>query len=68
MVLFKSDKIPHEVLDTHAVRSAVVGWYNRGVTSSDLNELAGEGDMRRAGMLMVALTLVAGGLFSIFAG
>ena len=29
MVLFRSEKVPHEVLDTTAERTAVVGWYNR---------------------------------------
>ena len=37
LVLFKSDQIPHEVLDTKAERVAVVGWYNRPYSSADLS-------------------------------
>ena len=40
LVLFKSDRIPHEVLDTNSERTAVVGWYNRPYTSADISLLA----------------------------
>ena len=32
LVLLRSDAVPHEVLDTHRARVAVVGWYNRPVS------------------------------------
>lgn len=67
LVLFKSDKVPHEVLDTQAERAAIVGWYNRAATASDIGELASESDKVRAGMLLVAAALVTGGLISLLA-
>ena len=68
LVLFKSDRIPHEVLDTQAERMAVVGWYNRPLTSADVNLLASEGDKMRGIMLVVAAALVTFGVISIVAG
>jgi len=68
LVLFKSDKIPHEVLDTNAERTAVVGWYNRPYTSADIESLASEGDKVRGMMLLVAAGLVTVGAASIIAG
>ncbi len=68
LVLFKSDKIPHEVLDTAAERTAVVGWYNRPYTSADIASLASEEDKVRGMMLMVAAGLVTVGVASIIAG
>ena len=40
LVLFQSDSVPHEVLDTKAERLAVVGWYNRPVSASDISSLS----------------------------
>lgn len=68
LVLFKSDQIPHEVLDTNSERTAVVGWYNRPYTSADISSLASEGDKVRGMMLMVAAGLVTFGVVSIIAG
>ena len=65
LVLFKSDLVPHEVLDTKSERSAVVGWYNRAVTAADINELASEEDKMRAVMLLVAVGLVTAGVLSL---
>mmetsp|Transcript_44945 Transcript_44945/g.83256 ORF Transcript_44945/g.83256 Transcript_44945/m.83256 type:complete len:93 (+) Transcript_44945:377-655(+) len=65
LVLFKSDMIPHEVLDTKAERAAIVGWYNRAVMASDIGELASDSDKVRAGMLLVSAALVTGGLISL---
>ena len=65
LVLFRSEQVPHEVLDTEAERMAIVGWYNRPVTSADLESLASEGDKMRSVMLLVAAGLVTFGLGSI---
>ena len=63
MVLFRSDKIPHEVLDTSAERTAVVGWYNRGVSLTDLSSLGSAGsDSGGASALRIAMLAVAAGL------
>ncbi len=66
--MFKSDRVPHEVLDTVSERMAVVGWYNRPVTSADISSLASEGDKMRGIMLLVAAGLVTVGLISIVTG
>lgn len=68
LVLFKSDKIPHEVLDTTAERNAVVGWFNRPLSSSDISSLASESDKLRGAMLAVAAGLVTFGVISIISG
>ena len=64
LVLFKSDAIPHEVLDTNSERFAVVGWYNRAVTVSDIRNLgeSGTSEIFRIGFLAVALGLITFGL------
>eukprot|EP00956_Cyclotella_meneghiniana_P007332 scaffold9965_cov69-Cyclotella_meneghiniana.AAC.13 len=67
LVLFKSELIPHEVLDTNSERFALVGWYNRAVTASDISSL-GEGvgeSIVRVGMLAIALFMVTFGVASI---
>lgn len=66
VVLFESDKLPHEVLDTKAERLAVVGWYNRPVTTGDIAELSGS-DMSPVRIigLAVAAALVTVGLANI---
>lgn len=65
LVLFKSDCIPHEVLDTTSERMAVVGWFNRPLTSADVNSLATKDDKKRAVMLLVSLSLIVYGVISI---
>ncbi|KAL7552041.1 hypothetical protein ACHAWF_015249 [Thalassiosira exigua] len=68
LVLFKSEMIPHEVLDTKSERFALVGWYNRVVTAGDigsLGEAGGGGDLVRVGMMAVAMALVTFGVASI---
>mmetsp|Transcript_6510 Transcript_6510/g.14734 ORF Transcript_6510/g.14734 Transcript_6510/m.14734 type:complete len:318 (-) Transcript_6510:135-1088(-) len=71
LVLFKSDAIPHEVLNTNSERFAVVGWYNRGVSAADIGNLgksAGGGDLLGIGMLAVSAALVTVGLVMVFNG
>ena len=65
LVLFKSDQVPHEVLDTKSQRAAVVGWYNRAVSAADISELASDEDKMRAGMLLVAAGLVTVGVVTL---
>ena len=67
LVLFKKDMIPHGLLNTNAERYAIVGWYNRPLTSADLSLLASEGDKMRSVMLLVAAALVIYGVVSIIA-
>lgn len=54
LVLFESDMVPHEVLDTSEERMAVVGWYNRFVTQADAQELL----KTEAGALVQPLALI----------
>jgi SM-20-related protein len=69
LVLFRSDAVPHEVLDTHRERVAVVGWYNRPVQVADVLELSGGGGgpdpVVRAALLLVAAALVTVGVVQI---
>jgi SM-20-related protein len=66
LVLFQSDKLPHEVLDTYAERLAVVGWYNRPVSVGDIAELSGgNASPVRIVALAVAAGLVTVGLANI---
>ena len=78
LVIFESDKFPHEVMDTVAERFAVVGWYNRPMTLSDLsaiNDSGGGGgavpsltdDPVRLVALAVAAGLITVGLLNILA-
>ena len=64
LVLFESDAIPHEVRDTEKERLAVVGWYNRPVSVSDMAELSSGGETNVL-LLGVAAALVTVGVFSI---
>lgn len=60
LVLFESDAIPHEVLDTQKERMAVVGWYNRPVGLGDIQDLssaAGSSLIQKA-MLVLSAALV----------
>lgn len=69
LVLFESDKLPHEVLDTQAERYAIVGWYNRPVTANDIKELSGgDVDPVRLIGLAVAAGLVTVGLINLLSG
>jgi hypothetical protein len=65
LVLFKSNIIPHEVLDTNTERVAVVGWYNRGVTPADIASLASEGDKTRVALLAASAALISAGIAMI---
>eukprot|EP00980_Cylindrotheca_fusiformis_P019919 scaffold7017_cov134-Cylindrotheca_fusiformis.AAC.14 len=68
LVLFESDKLPHEVLETQAERIAIIGWYNRPVTANDIAELsAGEVNPLRLAALAVAAGLVTVGLINLLA-
>eukprot|EP00535_Pseudo-nitzschia_heimii_P004816 CAMPEP_0197186208 /NCGR_PEP_ID=MMETSP1423-20130617/13420_1 /TAXON_ID=476441 /ORGANISM="Pseudo-nitzschia heimii, Strain UNC1101" /LENGTH=417 /DNA_ID=CAMNT_0042637441 /DNA_START=135 /DNA_END=1388 /DNA_ORIENTATION=+ len=80
LVIFESNRFPHEVLDSFAERFAVVGWYNRPMTLSDLsaiNDSGGGGggaavpsltdDPVRLVALAVAAGLVTVGLLNILA-
>lgn len=66
LVLFESDAIPHEVLDTQKERMAVVGWYNRPMGLADVAEVSGSGaggiNPVQIGMLGVAAALVTVGV------
>jgi len=69
LVLFESDKFPHEVLDSQKERMAIIGWYNRPVNANDIAELLG-GDfvpVRLVG-LAVAAGLVTVGLIMGLSG
>lgn len=69
LVLFDSDKLPHEVLDTRAERIAIVGWYNRPVSASDIAELSGGSiDPVRLIGLAVGAGLVTVGIINLLAG
>lgn len=66
LVLFQSDALPHEVLDTVRERVAVVGWYNRPVRGvADAVELAGDAVTTRLTMAAVSLGLVTVGVLSL---
>jgi len=69
LVLFESDKLPHEVLDTQKERMAIVGWYNRPVNANDIAELSGgDFDPVRIVGLAVAAGLVTVGLINLLSG
>jgi hypothetical protein len=74
LVIFESNKFPHEVLDTVAERFAVVGWYNRPMTLADLKDISnnsgsggGESDPMRLVAMAAAAGLVTVGLINILA-
>lgn len=66
LVLFRSDMVPHEVLDTVKERLAVVGWYNKPYNSVDVASLASEGDRMKSLMLIAAAGLVTVGVVGLF--
>lgn len=56
LVLFPSDAIPHEVLDTNRERLAVVGWYNRPLRGlADVAELSGGSNISPVRLIMLAV-------------
>ena len=66
LVLFKSEAIPHEVLNTMSERFALVGWFNRPVSAADIANLGGGGgNLVQVGMMAVALALVTVGVSTI---
>jgi SM-20-related protein len=65
LVLFKSERIPHEVLDTNAERLAVVGWYNRPLTASDLSSLGGVDSSLQPILLGISAALVTLGVINL---
>ena len=79
LVIFESNRFPHEVLDSFAERFAVVGWYNRPMTLSDLSSINDSGsgggaavpsltdDPVRLVALAVAAGLITVGLLNILA-
>jgi len=65
LVLFQSDLVPHEVLDTNAERLAVVGWYNRPVTAGDISSLGGVDNSLQPILLGVSAALVTFGVINL---
>lgn len=67
LVLFESDAIPHEVIDTQKERIAVIGWYNRPMGLSDVAEISGgeAGNPMQLVMLGFAAALVSIGVAQI---
>lgn len=65
LVLFESDKIPHEVMDTNAERLAVVGWYNRPVTAADISSLGGIDNSLQPLLLGLSAALVTLGVVNL---
>ena len=41
LVIFESDRIPHQVVETNQPRLVLVGWFNRSPTDSELLEFSG---------------------------
>lgn len=62
LVLFQSDAIPHEVLDTQKERVAVIGWYNKPMSLSDVANISDSGNPLQVAMLGVAAALVTIGV------
>jgi SM-20-related protein len=63
LALFRSDCIPHEVLDTQRERCAVIGWYNRPLQGlTDVSQIAGP---RQLVGLAVAFGLVTVGVIQL---
>jgi SM-20-related protein len=63
LVLFRSNAIPHEVLDTQKERVAIIGWYNRPVASTDIGELASvDLNPTRVALMGVAASLITVGV------
>ena len=62
LVVFKSDRLPHEVLETSAERLAVVGWFNRAVSPADIAALGGGDLLKKAPLLIASAALIGIGL------
>ena len=71
LVLFKSELIPHEVLNTNSERYALVGWFNRGLSVTDIGRLGdmasggGDNGVVRMGLLAVSMAMVTYGVANI---
>lgn len=72
LVLFKSELIPHEVLNTNSERYALVGWFNRSVLVTDIGRLGdatggggGDSSIVRMGLLAVSMAMVTYGVANI---
>lgn len=65
LVLFQSDAVPHEVLNTNAERLAVVGWYNRPVTPGDISSLGAIDNSLQPILLGVSAALVTFGVINL---
>jgi len=66
LVLFRSELIPHEVLNTGKERLAIIGWYNRYVSSAEIGSLASDQDKTRSILLLMAAGLVTIGVGMLF--
>ena len=64
LVVFQSDAIPHEVLDTQKERIAVVGWFNRPMSASDIATLS-EGSLVKTVLLSVSAALMTIGVLGL---
>ncbi|GMH91707.1 hypothetical protein TrVE_jg10805 [Triparma verrucosa] len=62
LVIFKSDTLPHEVLETSAERLAVVGWFNREVTPGDISALGGGDLITKLPLLLASAVLIGVGV------
>jgi len=62
LVLFDSQKIPHEVLDTSSKRSVVVGWYNKQFSAADIVNVVPENENKRVFLMTIAAALVTTGI------
>ena len=65
MLIRSVEAIPHEVLNTMSERFALVGWFNRPVSASDIANLGEGGNLVQVGMMAVALALVTVGVTTI---
>lgn len=64
LVIFQSDAIPHEVLDTQKERIAIVGWFNRPLSASDIATIS-EGSPLQMIFLSVSAALVTVGVLGL---
>ena len=65
LVLFQSEKVPHEVFDTNAERLAVVGWYNRPLSAGDISSLGGIDNNLQPILMVVSAALISVGLYTL---
>ncbi|GAX12641.1 hypothetical protein FisN_13Lh109 [Fistulifera solaris] len=64
LVVFQSDAIPHEVLDTQKERIAIVGWFNRPMSASDIATLSEVSPLKIV-MLSISAALMMVGILGI---